>query len=405
MAEDTPTSSVSSELLAPVVSQITLDKTRFRALVNGDETETVELEVLDSTTTPIAKRTVLSIEGQIKSRIGALSYDFEQAKNTIEATEVVLLNAKDDTIAARDAAQTSESNALSHANTAETHKDDARTYRNQAQNFKNSAETSATNAASSEDLAQKWAEENEDVEVETGLYSAKHYALKAEGSLSTVSSDADLAQKWAEENEDVEVETGLYSAKHYALKAEGSLSTVSSDADLAQRWADENEDVEVITGAYSAKHHALKAAESESNAATSESNAQTYSNEAEGYRNEAKTYHDNLMVEPYYFPYYMTKSVTSTGNIDVTNAAVNKVDGTTNTTISFVDDTGTAITSLPTDRAQNIIIFISGAGGSITWPSQIEWSGGNEPTLGTTWTSVIVFWTGNMFIGITSGKK
>lgn len=51
----------------------------------------------------------------------------------------------------------------------------------------NSAETSATNAAdsanaaaSSEAKAEQWADADEDVEVEPGLYSAKHWALKAE---------------------------------------------------------------------------------------------------------------------------------------------------------------------------------------------------------------------------------
>ena len=250
--EETPTSSLSSELLAPVVSQITLDKSRFRTLVNGDESETVDLEILSSDATPIETRTVKSIAGQIATRIDNLSYDFEQAKNTIEATEVTLLEAKDDTIAARDQAQTSESNAAASLDQANTARNEARTY-----------------------------------------------------------------------------------------------------------------------------------------------------------RNETANYYNDIFVEPYYFPYYLTKSVDipASGQIDVNNAAVNKLDGTTDITLSFVNSDGTAITTLPTDRAQSIIIFITGAGGNITWPSQIEWSGDNTPELGTNWTSVILFWTGNTFIGITSGKR
>ncbi len=59
--------------------------------------------------------------------------------------------------------------------------------------------------AESAELAEAWAEEDEDVEVASGKYSAKHYALKAE--------------KWAEEGEDVAVETGKFSAKHHAAKS------------------------------------------------------------------------------------------------------------------------------------------------------------------------------------------
>ena len=48
------------------------------------------------------------------------------------------------------------------------------------------ANNAATSANSSEDKAGKWAEELEDVEVETGKYSAKHYSLKAAGSVASL---------------------------------------------------------------------------------------------------------------------------------------------------------------------------------------------------------------------------
>tara|TARA_R110002020_G_scaffold272789_3_gene487858 strand:- start:1350 stop:2735 length:1386 start_codon:yes stop_codon:yes gene_type:complete len=51
-----------------------------------------------------------------------------------------------------------------------------------ASTSESNASTSETNALASENKAQKWAEEDEDVEVETGEYSAKHYALKAQAS-------------------------------------------------------------------------------------------------------------------------------------------------------------------------------------------------------------------------------
>ncbi len=51
------------------------------------------------------------------------------------------------------------------------------------------ASTSATNALASENKAEKWADELEDVEVEVGKYSAKHWAAKAEASVTDISSN------------------------------------------------------------------------------------------------------------------------------------------------------------------------------------------------------------------------
>jgi len=48
-----------------------------------------------------------------------------------------------------------------------------------AQSHAQDAATSANNAAQSETKARRWAEEDEDVEVEPGQYSAKHHASKA----------------------------------------------------------------------------------------------------------------------------------------------------------------------------------------------------------------------------------
>lgn len=63
--------------------------------------------------------------------------------------------------------------ALHHANKASASALSASTSESNASN-------SESNALASEDKANLWAEEDEDVEVETGKYSAKHYALKAE---------------------------------------------------------------------------------------------------------------------------------------------------------------------------------------------------------------------------------
>jgi len=98
--------------------------------------------------------------------------------------------------------------------------------------LKEAAETAATKA-------EAYATAPEDTEVEEGKYSALHHAAKAESAAATAANEAIIsaeiqlasfvnnaethelkAEKWADEAEDVPVETGKYSAKHWAAKAE-----------------------------------------------------------------------------------------------------------------------------------------------------------------------------------------
>lgn len=121
-------------------------------------------------------------------------------------------------------------------------------------------------------LAEKWAEEAEDVEVEPGKYSALHHAAKSEASATSSAASAasatasasaastsetnaaaseaaaglsetnaaaseaaalaseNKAQEWAENPEDVEVETGQYSALHWAAKSEAAAGAIKDDA-------------------------------------------------------------------------------------------------------------------------------------------------------------------------------
>ncbi|BAF69592.1 phage-related tail protein [Nitratiruptor sp. SB155-2] len=76
-------------------------------------------------------------------------------------------------------AATSEQNAAtSEANAANSASAAANSEANAATSESNAAQ-SATNAANSEQKAFKWANEDEDIEVEPGQYSAKHWAAKA----------------------------------------------------------------------------------------------------------------------------------------------------------------------------------------------------------------------------------
>jgi len=69
--------------------------------------------------------------------------------------------------------------------------------------------TSEANALAYRNKAQKWSEENYTVEVEPGLFSAKHYSLKSK-------EHKDKSYQWAEFPKNTEVEPGEFSAKHYS---------------------------------------------------------------------------------------------------------------------------------------------------------------------------------------------
>jgi len=169
------------------------------------------------------------------------------------------------------------------------------------------ASASETNAANSATKAGKWAEEAENIPVETGKYSAKHHAAKAKGSATdannakTAAQTAqgaaetarDKAKKWADEEEDTPVETGKYSAKHHAEKASDSATAAATSEtnagtheDKAKKWAEEAENVQVETGKFSAKHHSAKAASSAAAASTSKDQAAESEAKAEKWAEE-----------------------------------------------------------------------------------------------------------------------
>ena len=173
-----------------------------------------------------------------------------------------------------------------------------------------------------------------------------------------------------------------------------NLNTAVSDAETAETNA-----INAKDAAVSAKNTAESA---ENSASNSESNALSHANDAEGYRDQALSYKndaESIMSRPYYFDRYLTKSAITTGTIDVTGNTVSRVDGTVNTTLTLSEST------LANNRSQTVVVFVEDSGGSITWPTEVSWAGGNEPTLGTSWTNILLFWTGTMWIGMESAKK
>jgi len=118
----------------------------------------------------------------------------------------------------------------------------------------------------------------------------------AQGHANSAELSAQLAEKWAEENEDTEVEVGRYSAKHHATKAIASsvaaanseAAASSSESNAASSASNASTSAgNASTSASQASGSASAAATSESNAATSESNASTSANSASTSAGEA----------------------------------------------------------------------------------------------------------------------
>lgn len=127
----------------------------------------------------------------VDAKFDAVEAGFDAAEIAIDDAATAADAAKTAAEAAQtaaEAAQTAAETAQTNAETAETNAESAQTAAEAAQTAAETAQTNAetaeTNAEAAEALAQKWAEEAEDVEVDTGLYSAKHWAAKASGIVS-----------------------------------------------------------------------------------------------------------------------------------------------------------------------------------------------------------------------------
>jgi len=235
------------------------------------------------------------------------------------------------TVAARDAAQASETAAASSESAAAASESNAATSANQAATSASNASasesasaTSAANASSFESKAQEWAENPEGTAVDTGAYSALHHAAKSASSASaaaTSESNASISESNAassassaatsatnaatsetnaansataaatsesnaassasaaatSETNAAASESGAATSESNASASESAAATSASNAAgseaKAQGWAETPENTEVEPGAYSSLHHAAKAAASASSAATAADDA------------------------------------------------------------------------------------------------------------------------------------
>lgn len=86
----------------------------------------------------------------------------------------------------------------------------------------------------------------------------------------------------------------------------------------------------------------------------------------------------------------------ATGSFNVATSQVFKLNGSATTNINF--------SNLPTNRAMTIVVIVNGSGGTITWPSTIDWSDGIAPELATTRTIFTIFWDGVNLTGTISAS-
>lgn len=140
-----------STLLTPIITQLELDRDRFKKLINGDVEDTINLE----------GREEYSIAGQVKNRIEDLAGDLVSAVADSELAKQNAESARDETQALLDEAQQASSDAFNYKSSTEGARDQAtsilndvmdlksdtqdikdstETFRDQAESFRNSAE-------------------------------------------------------------------------------------------------------------------------------------------------------------------------------------------------------------------------------------------------------------------------
>lgn len=480
-----------STAITPIVDQLELDRDRFKILINGTVTDTVQLET----------RVEKSIAGQVQARIDELAIDLNQAVTDAEAARDAAVVAKNETITLRDQTQTLHDDTAQLKTDVTGLKAETTTLRNEALDFRNQAEEFANSigdaigepVASRLKLTQSYPST---ITPATYFYPAENFHLIGQSfdtnghNLNWVSRRFELIQMDA--GFDPAVDTVDETTPNYTVILDTTVTedsvynpvaTPDNTATYAWRFTDSvaNPD-ELVTGAFPSAPvdsitewtffqldtllpHISQPTVSSSISTTAsvldptftisgavrnntvdvishtrfrvydadgyviydveESGEQTSHQIPMGVLETARTYKfkaqyviapatadDMPVLSPWsemftfttesvqsFIPRYETKSVETTASIDVKAATVFRVDGTTSPTLTLSNAT------LGTDRAMVISVFVTGSGGTITWPAEINWSGGTEPTLGTNWTNVVLSWTGTMWIGSEGAKN
>lgn len=261
--------------------------------------------------------------------------------------------------------------------------------------IKSAASAGASNAsagqsATARDKSQQWANAGENVEVEPEQFSARHHAIKSAASASASSTSAgksatardasqtarDKAQQWAEEDEDVEVETGQYSAKHYALKA---AEIVFGDTVITDLQPGTGTQGQIVTpsGAGGLAYNDITIAYVQG--------LQTALNAKRALTNTS-------------FPRYDLASSAPTGStitLDFATQQVFRIAVTESKTIAFSNVPGsdkalTAVLHLSDASLPTRVI---------NWPASIVWDDGAAPSLASTFARVLLLWDGDSWTG------
>jgi hypothetical protein len=103
---------------------------------------------------------------------------------------------------------------------------ESQTFVNKTNTLGSEIQTTADSSRNYADKASNWANADEDVEIESGKYSAKHWSIKSNKFADSSKNYVDKASNWANADEDVEIESGKYSAKHWASKAEAAVAVL-----------------------------------------------------------------------------------------------------------------------------------------------------------------------------------
>ena len=125
-------------------------------------------------------------------------------------------------------------------------------------------------AETARDKAEEWAENPEDVEVETGQFSAKHHAAKAEDS-EIAAGNSEAAAQISEDNAATSEQNALTSEQNAATSEQNASNSASAALTSEQNAATSEQNA--ADSEIAASNSASAALTSEQNAATSEQNA------------------------------------------------------------------------------------------------------------------------------------
>jgi len=188
-------------------------------------------------------------------------------------------------------AATSEANAATSEANAATSETNAATSESNAATSASSSASSASASLASEAKAKKWAENNKDVAVESGLYSAKHHALKAAASATfgdIKATEAEASAVTAQEQADsatASATTATTKAAEAVVSAQAAASSASSAATeastaMTKASAASASETNAASSAAASAASASNANDSKNASAASEANAATSANQA-----------------------------------------------------------------------------------------------------------------------------